>query len=301
MNRDAYLNELAVFLEEVKSCIPDITSKGTLSASSKNMMLDLSNDYYELFNNYRSNDYITADESHELDYILDTLSTFQNSMKENDNQAFQKACGDLVQVSAREQMQKEMSAEKSYQGSAYFKGTGKKQVPTTIYGNSPEDIIAALQERNKDHPEEQQLKTCYIRKLNQNTNKYENPVKYDIASGIDITPIYLSLPYMSKEKYVSVVKGLREKGAKYNPEKKAFFITRQNDLNLFSDYLPIIDTQSPSDQDKHPSTHLKADSRRFSDCIDKKSVLEKLNENKAKLEPQHQLENSEKADITCAR
>ncbi len=134
--------------------------------------------------------------------------------------------------------------ERTYQGSAYLKGTGKKQTPVIVYGSSQEDIIMRLQGWNATKTEEMKLMSCYIRKYNPENTKYENTVKYDVQTGNDITPIYLNLPHLDKNSYMQVVSEIKKNGAKYNPQKKAFFITRQDNLNLFSKYLPIAGTHT---------------------------------------------------------
>lgn len=141
-------------------------------------------------------------------------------------------------------------AEKSYQGSAYLKGDGTKQTPLILYGSSPEAIITRLQGFNMNRTEDMKLVSCYIRKLNIETNKYENAVKYDVATGEEITPIYLNLPHVSKDRYLKIVEEIKKNGAKYNPVKKAFFITKQNDLNAFSKYLPINGTHSEQGENR---------------------------------------------------
>ena len=133
----------------------------------------------------------------------------------------------------------------SYKGICYEKVEGQsKSKPIIIYGDSPEQIVEKVRGWNRTRTDKMKLDTCYVRKLNPETNKYENPAKYEVATGLDITPIYLNLPHLAKTEYMKLVNELKSNGAKYNPVEKAFFVTKQADLNLFRDYLPIAGTQA---------------------------------------------------------
>lgn len=153
--------------------------------------------------------------------------------------------------------------DRSCQGYAYRQKSEPGENPKSVYGKNPEDILSTLREWNEDRPEDKKYRTCYIRTLNPQTNKYENSVRYDVPSGRDITPIYLTLPSMKRDEFLSVVAELKRNGARYNPEKKAFYVTSQNDLTKFTDYLPA--------EHKPPG----------------KSVLTKLQHNSEKLETEN--------------
>lgn len=120
---------------------------------------------------------------------------------------------------------------------AYTKSKSDKP-PKAIYGDDVEQLISQLQEYNRSRTEEMKFQTCYVQKLNQE-NKYENMARYDVITGEDITPIYLNLPHLKQDKFKELVSELKAAGAVYSPAKKAFFITRQMDLNKFSAYLPL--------------------------------------------------------------
>lgn len=131
----------------------------------------------------------------------------------------------------------------TYRAYAYMKGNNQK--PKPVYGKSPEQIVEKLQAWNKGRTDEMKLQTCYIQKLNSTTNKFENIGKWDLLTGKDITPIYLNIPHMDdRNEFKQLVASLKDDGAKYNSIKKAFYITRQDDLNKFAAYLPLVGTQN---------------------------------------------------------
>lgn len=156
---------------------------------------------------------------------------------------------------------------KPYQATAYLKKTTDK--PTVLYGNNPQELLAKLQKWNEKRPEDMKYYTCYMRTLNQETNKYENSVKYDVATGKDITLTYLELPKMQREEFMEVVAQLKADGARFNPTRKQFYITSELDAGKFSKYL-LKDAKMP---------HLD----HSKDKVGKPSVMKQLEQNKAKI------------------
>ena len=55
---------------------------------------------------------------------------------------------------------------------------------------------------------------------------------------------------MSKEKYLKLVEEIKKNGARYNSQKKAFYITKENDLNLFAEYIPISYTHAEQGENR---------------------------------------------------
>lgn len=126
-----------------------------------------------------------------------------------------------------------------YQGIAYPKKEGKdKPEAFVVFGKSEQDVISQIRVKNLSYPETGKMSSCYIRKLNPENEKYEDPQKYDLETGKNITTIYLKLPNLKYADFVKLTKELKEKGAKYNPIKKALYITKQDDPTPFKDYLP---------------------------------------------------------------
>lgn len=112
--------------------------------------------------------------------------------------------------------------EQGYKGYAYVKGNNK---PYVIYGNSNVEILSRLQGFNRARSQQMQYSTVNIGKLDAALNKYTNYQKFEVASGKNITPIYLHLPSLPKEEFKMLTNQLKESGAKFNGIKKEWYVT----------------------------------------------------------------------------
>lgn len=122
-----------------------------------------------------------------------------------------------------------------YKGFAYIKGNDK---PYVLYGNSQTEIINRLQGYNRARSPELVYRNVNIGTLDPNQDKYINYHKYEVATGKDITSVYLHLPVMEREDFRLLTAQLKEEGAKYNAVKKSWYITQeQADNPVFAKYL----------------------------------------------------------------
>ena len=78
----------------------------------------------------------------------------------------------------------------------------------------------------------------YGREKNAATGQLGEASRYETATGRDTTPVYLSLPHMSRESFAKTTQYLKENGAKFNTAKKMWYVTRDQDMGRFKQFLP---------------------------------------------------------------
>lgn len=130
-----------------------------------------------------------------------------------------------------------MGENKDYKGFAYINGSDK---PYILYGNSEDYIISRLQNFNRARTEQQRYVSVNIGVLVDQKEtaqvRYENYKKYDVATGRDISPVYLRLPSLPKEEFVRLTEQIKAEGAKYNPHKKRWYAL-PDEVDRFKEYL----------------------------------------------------------------
>ncbi|MCM1103260.1 MAG: pentapeptide repeat-containing protein [Clostridium sp.] len=143
-----------------------------------------------------------------------------------------------------------------YKGFAYTNSSNK---PTIVYGTSTEDILTKLGAYNIARTENDKFRTCNIGELNADAGKYGEYHKYDVTTGKDISSVYLQIPRLNKAEFQKVVADLKAAGARYNPNKKAWYITADQDwmefnriCHQFSEKLTIdpVEVERPDDENR---------------------------------------------------
>lgn len=77
----------------------------------------------------------------------------------------------------------------------------------------------------------------YVREKNAATGQLGEASRYETATGRDVTPVYLNLPHMSRENFAKTTRYLKENGARFNSIKKLWYVTRDQDLDRFEEFL----------------------------------------------------------------
>lgn len=118
-----------------------------------------------------------------------------------------------------------------------FANVPGKDKPYILYGESPEAIIKRLQSFNEARPENDRFSNCNIG-WRESDGKYAGYHKYEVATGKDISSIYLSIPPMKKEEFNKTVEYLKENGARFNANLKQWYVNPEHaDLNKFTEYI----------------------------------------------------------------
>lgn len=104
-------------------------------------------------------------------------------------------------------------------------------------GSSIEAIIEQWQKIEAGRDENDKLGHFYLKERNPETGELGSASRYEIATGKDVTPVYLNLPQMDKEAFTETIQQLKEAGAKFSRTKQAWYVTRDQDMSKFEAYL----------------------------------------------------------------
>lgn len=124
------------------------------------------------------------------------------------------------------------------QGIYYSYAYNKDKSIIKYTGSSIGAIMEHWKNAESGRSADDKLGHFYLREKNTETGEYGAASRYEIATGKDVTPVYLNLPKMGKNDFAKTVQYLRDNGAKFNSAKKAWYVTKNMDLGRFQQFLP---------------------------------------------------------------
>lgn len=133
------------------------------------------------------------------------------------------------------QEEKESTVSEEVQMKAIFYVNGNRE---EIYAASKEEVLKAAKEAQTI--ELKGNERCYIQKYDKQSDSYQQEGIYLMASGKDITPVELKLPYMTESTFHEVKDTIKEMGAKFNMQKKMWYVERtagQKTIDMIQDYI----------------------------------------------------------------
>lgn len=183
-----------------------------------------------------------------------------------------------------QEKENEVMDEKKFKAVYYDENSERKEV----FSATKESAIQTVREAK---PEWKDTERCYIQERSQETENYQQEGIYLVASGKDVTPVELKLPYMSRETFDAVRLEIKSLGAEFNADKKVWFVVRsagEDKINQIRDclqkhdegiYLTLPETKT-AEQFKSLIEQLKNDGARYNP--DKKAwyITEKNDRNK---------------------
>lgn len=107
-----------------------------------------------------------------------------------------------------------------------------------VFAATKEEALKAVKDARKTELKDNER--CYIQEYDGKSDSYKQEGIYLIASGKDITPVELKLPYMSEKTFMDVKDNLKSMGAKFNGQKKLWYVERaigQETIDIIKDYL----------------------------------------------------------------
>ena len=154
---------------------------------------------------------------------------YPESMFEEGEERYRPPCmGQDAGMPSKEQETKE---EHRYVTYATLPGSEKE---TVLEGDDLGKLFVKWREMEEKQDPEHKIRNVLVI----DTNATSNPsCKYEIATGRDVTPVYLNLPHMSREEFAKTTRYLKENGARFNSTKKLWYVTRDQDPGRFEEFL----------------------------------------------------------------
>lgn len=157
---------------------------------------------------------------------------YPESMFEEGEERYRPPCmGQDAGMPSKEQETKE---EHRYVTYATLPGSEKE---TVLEGDDLGKLFVKWREMEEKQDPEHKIRNVFVI----DTNATSNPsCKYEIATGRDVTPVYLEIPEMSGDDMEQVTQWLKENGAEYDGKRNLWYVIRQDSSQFMDNFRKFI-------------------------------------------------------------
>jgi len=169
---------------------------------------------------------------------------YPESMFEEGEERYRPPC--MEQDAGMPSKEQETKEEHRYVTYATLPGSEKE---TVLEGDDLGQLFAKWREMEEKQDPGHKIRNVFVVDT---TAAYDASRKYEIATGKDVTPVYLEFPAMSGEDTEKVIQWLKENGAEYNGKRNLWYIGRQDSAQFIDKFKRYIQESSESRKETKP-------------------------------------------------
>ena len=187
----------------------------------------VSNEIYKITDSYSDNGRFNAIE-YMLSSAIEHVINERAKKLEIENNQEEKKENEIM-----DENQTNVTTNETQYKAIYYDGKERKE----IFAETKENVFKAVQEAKTDRKETDR---CYIQEREADSENYKQEGIYLIDSGRDVTPVEIKVPHLASEAFNEVKDYIKEMGAKFDVNKKMWYMERsesQETMDMIQSYI----------------------------------------------------------------